>query len=65
MRLRLLLAGALAAFGLVGAPAAAGAATCVPESGAGSVDTKIVGDTCWDCGWIQVRGEPYTLFYCD
>lgn len=55
---------ATAAVGFVPAPAHA-TVTCVAETGNGTIDDKVVGDTCWDCGWVMIRGKAYTLFYCD
>lgn len=54
---------AMAAVGLMPAPAAA-TITCVADTGNRTVDEKIVGETCWDCGWVMIRGKAYTLFYC-
>jgi hypothetical protein len=53
----------LAVVGLV--PVAAQATECVQDTGVGTVDDKVVGQTCWDCGWIEIRGKEYLLFYCD
>ena len=66
MKLKMLLLGGLVAIGSIGVvPVPAHATDCVPATGIGTVDTKVVGHTCTDCGWIMVRGEAYTLFYCD
>lgn len=55
---------AMAAVGFMPAPAGA-TVVCVADTGNQTVDDKIVGETCWDCGWVMIRGEAYTLFHCD
>jgi hypothetical protein len=46
-------------------PLQAQAAECVPNVPNTTVDDKVVGRTCWDCGWIMIRGQSYTLVNCD
>lgn len=62
---KLLLAGLVAAAvgGLI--PASAHATDCVQDVPNTDLDNKVIGRTCTDCGWIMVRGQAYTLFYCD
>ena len=54
-RLLLVAIMALAAVGIV--PGGAQAAECVDDTGIGTIDNKIVGDTCWDCLYLKVRGQ--------
>jgi hypothetical protein len=61
---KLLLAGLVAA-GSIGIVPPAQAVTCVPNVDGTTADDKVVGRTCWDCGWVMIRGEAHTLFYCD
>ncbi|MDQ4024361.1 MAG: hypothetical protein M3217_02555 [Actinomycetota bacterium] len=53
---------ALTTIGLV--PATAQAWECVEDTGNATVDDKIVGDTCWDCGYLEVRGKVIFNFPC-
>jgi hypothetical protein len=61
---KLLLAGLVAA-GSLGLMPAAHATECVPNVNGTDLDDKVVGHTCWDCGWVMIRGDARTLFYCD
>lgn len=61
MKLRKVAVSAVMALAAIGfAPAGAQAASCLPSS-----TEKFIGRTCWDCGWIMIRGEGHVLFYCD
>lgn len=62
---RAVLAGLIAAGALGIVPAPSHATSCVPDVQQTTIDDKVVGRTCTDCGWIMVRGQAYTLFYCD
>lgn len=66
MKIRKLLLAALMAVAATGIiPIHAQATECVQDVPNTTVDDKVVGHTCWDCGWIMVRGQAYTLVYCD
>jgi hypothetical protein len=62
---KLLLAGLMAAVAAGIVPVPAQATTCVQDVPNTTVDDKVIGRTCTDCGWIMIRGEAHTLFYCD
>ena len=65
MKIKMLLAAVLLALAsLAIAPASAGAYECVADTGVGVVDDKVVGDTCWDCGFLMVRGKVIYNFPC-
>lgn len=65
MRIGRLAVLALMAFATIGlGPAGAQATECVEDTGNATVDNKIVGDTCWGCGYLQVRGKVIYNFPC-
>jgi hypothetical protein len=66
MKLRkLLLTGLVAASAAGIVPVPAQAADCVPNVEQTTVDDKVIGRTCTDCGWVMIRGEAHKLFDCD
>jgi hypothetical protein len=57
---KLLVAGVMAGAAVGIVPAPASAVECLPPG-----HEAVIGKTCWDCGWVMIRGEGHVLFYCD